>query len=452
MSTALGEGTGLVRVSVVRGARRADLAVPGGVPVADLLPELVAAVGALDPYTVHGGYRLLRTDGVTLRPDDGLLAQGVEDGHVLTVGLGADDAPPKVYDDVVEAVADAVERQTRPWDDASSRRTALAVAALVLGAGAATLAALRDGGLAVALAGLVLALLLLTAGAVLERGQRAHEPAVVACWGAVAYAAACGLALGGLLPGASTLPLAALGTSVLVVAGVAVLALARDRAVLLPAVVLGALLAVAGLLTAFTPVTLPAAAAVGAALAVVAGAVVPWAAVATTSLQVPQPRSDGDLLADPAPLDRGDVERQVRLGRTLLVSLTVTVVLVLLSSTWLLVGLGVFGFAVVVVCAAALALRTRQYRDRLEVLTGFAGATLALLAAVASALVLHPGWRTVLAAVLVAVAAVLLVVAALPRTPSVRLARLGDLVEGVALVSLLPLVVAALGFLPGTGG
>lgn len=451
MSTALGEGTGLVRVSVVRGARRADLAVPGGVPVADLLPELVAAVGALDPYTVHGGYRLVRTDGVALRADEGLLAQGVEDGHVLTVGLGAEDAPPKVYDDVVEAVADAVERQTRPWDDASSRRAALAVAALVLGAGAGALGALRDGGLPVALAGLVLAVLLLTAGAVLERGQRAHEPAVVACWGAVAYAAACGAALGSLV-GTSTVPLAALGACVLVVAGVGVLALARDRAVLLPAVVLGALLAVAGLLTAFTPVTLAAAAAVGAALAVVAGAVVPWAAVATTSLQVPQPRSDGDLLADPAPLDRGDVDRQVRLGRTLLVSLTVTVALVLLASTWQLVGLGVFGFAVVVVSAAALALRTRQYRARVEVLTGFAGATLALLAAVAAALVLHPGWRTVLAAVLVAVAAVLLVVAALPRTPSVRLARLGDLVEGVALVSLLPLVVAALGFLPGTGG
>lgn len=449
MSTALGEGTGLVRVSVVRAGRRSDLAVPGAVPVADLLPELVAAVGALDPYTVHGGYRLVRTDGVTLRPDEGLAAQGVQDGHVLTVGVGAEDLAPRVYDDVVEAVADSIERQTRPWSDASSRRTALAVASVVLLVGAASLGALRAEGLPVALAGLVLSALLLTAGAVLERGQQAHEPALVACWGATVFAGVCGLALGA--PASiPTLSLAALGTAVLVVSAVGMLALATDRAVLLPGVAVGALLAVAGVLVSFTGVTLSAAAAVAAALAVVAGAVVPWAAMGTTSLQVPQPRTDSEIVADPAPLDGEAVDRQVRMGRTVLVSLTVTVSLVLAACTYLLVGLGLFGFGVVVVSAAALALRTRQYRDSLEVLVGFGGATLALLLATVSAVALHPDWRVPLAAVLVVVAAVLLVVAALPRTPSVRVARLGDVVEGFALVSLLPLVVAALGFFPGT--
>ena len=447
--TATHEGTGLVRVSVVRGTRRSDLAVPGAVPVADLLPELVAAVGALDPYTVHGGYRLVRSDGVLLRPDQGLVAQGVEDGHVLTVDVGADDVAPKVYDDVVEAVADSIERQTRPWSDASSRRTALGVASLVLLVGAAALAALRAEGLPVALAALVLSVLLLTAGAVLERGQKAHEPAVVALWGAVVLAGVCGLALGSLAE-VATLSLAALGVMVLVVSGVGMLALAADRAVLLPGVVLGAVLAAVGALTSTTGVGLSESAAVVAAVAVVAGSVVPWAAMGTTSLQVPQPRSDAEIVADPAPLDGAAVDRQVRMGRTVLVSLTVTVALVLAACTWLLVGLGLFGFLVVVVSAVALALRTRQYRDSLEVLVGFGGATLALLVATVSAVALHPGWRVPLAAVLVVTAAVLLVVASLPRTPSVRVARLGDLVEGFALVSLLPLVVAALGFFPGT--
>ncbi len=447
--TATHEGTGLVRVSVVRGTRRSDLAVPGAVPVADLLPELVASVGALDPYTVHGGYRLVRGDGVQLRPEEGLVAQGVEDGHVLTVDVGADDVAPKVYDDVVEAVADSIERQTRPWSDASSRRTALGVASLVLLVGAAALAALRAEGLPVALAGLVLSVLLLTAGAVLERGQEAHEPAVVALWGAVVFAGVCGLALGSLAD-VPTLSLAALGVMVLVVSGVGMLALAADRAVLLPGVVLGAVLAAVGALTSTLGIGLSESAAVVAALAVVAGSVVPWAAMGATSLQVPQPRSDAEIVADPAPLDGAAVDRQVRMGRTVLVSLTVTVALVLAACTWLLVGLGLFGFLVVVVSAAALALRTRQYRDSLEVLVGFGGATLALLVATVSAVALHPGWRVPLAAVLVVTAAVLLVVASLPRTPSVRVARLGDLVEGFALVSLLPLVVAALGFFPGT--
>ncbi len=295
----------------------------------------------------------------------------------------------------------------------------------------------------------MLSVLLLTAGAVLERGQQAHEPAVVALWGAVVLAGVCGLALGSLAE-VATLSLAALGVMVLVVSGVGMLALAADRAVLLPGVVLGAVLAAVGALTSTTGVGLSESAAVVAAVAVVAGSVVPWAAMGTTSLQVPQPRSDAEIVADPAPLDGAAVDRQVRMGRTVLVSLTVTVALVLAACTWLLVGLGLFGFLVVVVSAVALALRTRQYRDSLEVLVGFGGATLALLVATVSAVALHPGWRVPLAAVLVVTAAVLLVVASLPRTPSVRVARLGDLVEGFALVSLLPLVVAALGFFPGT--
>ena len=447
--TATHEGTGLVRVSVVRGTRRSDLAVPGAVPVADLLPELVASVGALDPYTVHGGYRLVRGDGVELRPEEGLVAQGVEDGHVLTVDVGADDVAPKVYDDVVEAVADSIERQTRPWSDASSRRTALGVASLVLLVGAAALAALRAEGLPVALAGLVLSVLLLTAGAVLERGQEAHEPAVVALWGAVVFAGVCGLALGSLAD-VPTLSLAALGVMVLVVSGVGMLALAADRAVLLPGVVLGRCSRPSG--------RSPAPWGSG------CRSRPPWSPrwrwspgrssrgprwaprrcrcrsrAATPRSSPTPPRST----APPSTARCGWVapcwSRSPSRSRC-----------VLAACTWLLVGLGLFGFLVVVVSAAALALRTRQYRDSLEVLVGFGGATLALLVATVSAVALHPGWRVPLAAVLVVTAAVLLVVASLPRTPSVRVARLGDLVEGFALVSLLPLVVAALGFFPGT--
>ena len=46
---------GLVRVSVVAGERRADLALPGALPVAELLPELARAVGVLDAQTVLVG-------------------------------------------------------------------------------------------------------------------------------------------------------------------------------------------------------------------------------------------------------------------------------------------------------------------------------------------------------------------------------------------------------------
>ncbi|MGN6129279.1 MAG: EsaB/YukD family protein, partial [Nocardioidaceae bacterium] len=65
----------LVRVTVVAGERRADLALPGGVPVAELLPELARTVGVLDAENVYGGYGLRAADGRLLSGETGLVFQ-----------------------------------------------------------------------------------------------------------------------------------------------------------------------------------------------------------------------------------------------------------------------------------------------------------------------------------------------------------------------------------------
>ena len=111
-----------MRVTVASGTRRVDLVLPGAVPVAELVPELARSVGLLDPSTVYGGYRLVTADGRELATDAGLVIQGVEDGGLITVAAGVDDAPPRVYDDVVEAMTDVVEHDLKPWD--AGRRTA----------------------------------------------------------------------------------------------------------------------------------------------------------------------------------------------------------------------------------------------------------------------------------------------------------------------------------------
>ena len=120
--------SGLVRVTVASGTRRVDLVLPGAVPVAELVPELARSVGLLDPATVYGGYRLVTPEGRELAGDAGLIIQGIEDGGLLTVTAGVDDEPPRVYDDVVEAMTDVVERDLKPWEPASGRRTALSAA------------------------------------------------------------------------------------------------------------------------------------------------------------------------------------------------------------------------------------------------------------------------------------------------------------------------------------
>ena len=110
MSQAPVSASGLVRVTVSSGTRRVDLVLPGSVPVAELVPELARSVGLLDAATVYGGYRVVTAEGRELAGESGLITQGIEDGGLLTVTAGVDEAPPRVYDDVVEAMTDVVER------------------------------------------------------------------------------------------------------------------------------------------------------------------------------------------------------------------------------------------------------------------------------------------------------------------------------------------------------
>jgi hypothetical protein len=139
MSQAAAGASGLVHVTVASGSRRVDLVLPGAIPVAELVPELARSVGLLDATTVYGGYRLITQDGRELATDSGLTMQGVEDGGLITVTAGVDDEPPRVYDDVVEAMADVVEHDLTPWQPAAGRRTALWAAGLALALGAYTL-------------------------------------------------------------------------------------------------------------------------------------------------------------------------------------------------------------------------------------------------------------------------------------------------------------------------
>src|SRR5689334_17554153 len=131
--------SGLVRVTVASGTRRVDLVLPGSVPVAELVPELARSVGLLDAATVYGGYRVVTAEGRELAAETGLITQGIEDGGLLMVTAGVDETPPRIYDDIVEAMTDVVERDLRPWAPASGRRTALVAAGLLMALGAVAL-------------------------------------------------------------------------------------------------------------------------------------------------------------------------------------------------------------------------------------------------------------------------------------------------------------------------
>ncbi len=96
-------------------------------------------------------------------------------------------------------------------------------------------------------------------------------------------------------------------------------------------------------------------------------------------------------------------------------------------------------------CCLVVMLRTRQYRTGSEVLVGLVSGIVGLLSIAVAALWIHPDWRPTVAVALAATGAVLLAVTLLPTTPSVRRGRLGDVAESIALLSLLPLLVVAVG-------
>ena len=434
--------SGLVRVTVASGSRRVDLVLPGAVPVAELVPELARSVGLLDPLTVHGGYTVTGPDGRRLSGDAGLVLQGVEDGALLTVSAGVDAEPPRVYDDVVEAMTDVVERDLRPWSPASGRRTALGAAGLLLVLGAGSLLLQTDSTLAGTAAALVAAALL-AGSVVLSRVQGEPEAAVAVSWTASLYAVVAGLLLaadGGFGPSA-----VGAGLGAVLVGALSLLAVGEGRALTLPPAAVGAVFLVTGLVLADTDLD-PAVVLVALlVLLVLLGSVFPWWALSLTGRGVEQAYSLDDLTADPDEIDPVAVGADARLAHEALLAIGATVGLLLVTVSPLAVGRGLSGTLLALVCAVVLMLRTRQYRTGTEVLVGLLSGVLGLVSTAAAVLVLHPDWRPTTAVVLAATGGVLLALTLVPAPPSVRRGRLGDVAETVALLALLPLAVVACG-------
>ena len=449
--------SGLVRVTVASGTRRVDLVLPGAVPVAELVPELARSVGLLDATTVYGGYRLVTVDGRELAPDSGLTIQGVEDGGVVTVVAGVADPSPRVYDDVVEAMADVVERDLKPWSPETGRRTALCAAALLMALGALALLIQHESTVAVAAAALV-AVALVVGAIVLSRGQDEPDAAVAVAWMGTGYAAVAGLmwALPDEWPDSwqDTLfgyPVAAAGGAAMVAGLVALVGLGEGRTLVIPPIVVGAIFLVSGLATehlGWDPAVVLTSTLV---LVVLAGSVFPWLALGATGTDVDQLFTVADITADPDDIDPDRVGADARTAHEILVGVSATVGLLLVLVAPLAVSLGVSGTLIAVLSCLVVMLRTRQYRTGAEVLVGLVSGVLGLVSVGISMIWLHPDWRPVAAVALAATGAVLLAITLLPTTPSVRRGRLGDLAETVALLSLLPLLVVATGLLDAVG-
>lgn len=435
----------LIRLTVTAGDRTLDLVLPSRLPLAEIVPEVAGLIGSLDAYEAYGGYALVGSDGRALDLDASFLAQGVHDGQVLTLVTGAEAEEKKVYDDVVEAVADTVEGLGAGWTAQNSRATALGLSALLLGLGGVALFLQRQGGFVVTVVAGAASLLLLLAGAVFARVRVDVAAAVVVLVGSAVYAVVAALSA---VPGdGRELPLVVAGVALAVVGGLS-MALLRDHAwAFLPAVVVGLAAAATGavlLASTFDPNKVIAIVVV---VAVILGSLIPWFALSSSRTMVPPMQSESEILAEPAVIDPDRVQRGMDLAHDLVLGLSLSVAIVVVLGAPSVVALGWAGLGIIWAAGVVQMMRTRQFLLARDVVVGLLGGALGIVTGTVTALLQHPSWGVVIGPVVGIAAAAVLVSLALPDKATVRKGRILDLCEALALFALVPLLVIALGLI-----
>lgn len=424
----------LVRLSVMAADRRVDLGVPAHLPLAEVIPALARALGLVDTARAHGGYRLLRADGTALDPARSLRVANVADGALLALEPGLHREPGRVYDDPVEAVADAVGEQLAPWTPRDAVLAATGAAVALLLAGAALLPALDPGSALPSIAGAVTALLLLARGAVASRTGPEPSAGRLLVLAAPVLGGVAGLtATTG--PPSWGWPAALAGAGVLGTGLLGLVALVDRRELSATSLTVGSALTVTGATVALTGFEAGAVLGVLVAALGIASHAVPRVALSIARLWVVS--APGEALDDSPEVCPASIRARLAVGHRARLALRAAVGVLLLGALPAVVGTGAAGIALVGVCCTGLLLGARRTHSRSDTL-GLLGPPvlgLSMVAVLASAW--HPQWRgVVLAGVGLAVVFALAAGWVWPhRHP--RLARIGDGLE-VTLLALLP--------------
>ncbi|WP_033259314.1 EsaB/YukD family protein, partial [Kitasatospora setae] len=134
--------TGLVRLRFRAPEAAFELALPGDVVLADLLPAVLgwAGPGVQEDGGDHSGWVLQRIGGAPLDEERTLDALGLRDGEELHLRPGQAPLPEVHFDDLVDGVRTGTLARGDSWRPAATRRLALALALTALGCGLLLLA------------------------------------------------------------------------------------------------------------------------------------------------------------------------------------------------------------------------------------------------------------------------------------------------------------------------
>lgn len=434
----------LMRISVQWESQRIDVSVPGGVPVAELLPSLTRRLRVLDSVSASSGFRLVRADGTALDGDRALSAQSVHDGDFLVLEQGATAASPKRYDDLVEAVADVVEESAPAWSAQNSVATATVMASvlLLLGLAAAVWSWVGSGTVVASAGAGAAAVVLLICALVMDRTGAPQQAAMSLALVSSAYAGAAGYTAVA-AEGGWGLPLAAGSAAMLVFGVIAMLGLTRLREYgLIPVAVGGVLLAI-GLVIFGLGARPPAILAATMAVAGIAGLGAPWVALASVPLRVVSARDDSEVYDAPTRISPEEVARLYLRAHRYQVSLRIAVSLIVLVATVPVVASGFWGLLLCTVAYAGMLLGTRQVFSRFDIIAVVSGALSGIALAVVTVVLAHPAWIGGLVVSLAAAAVCVIVVVLLGSRARLGLTRLADVAEWAMIALLLPLAVVA---------
>jgi hypothetical protein len=412
-----------VRISIVADAGRVDLTVPGDLPVAELLPDVAHRLGVLD--AAAGGLRLCTATGRRLTDHLGLAAQGVPDGAVLALAPRPITGRSRVHDDPAWVVAEAVTTNVASVSDGVRLAVRLASAATLLTVGGVGLALAPRSVATLVVAGSAVVGLLSVAGWVSgERGS--GVVALLLAHGAAGYAGVLGYGVAVRVDSGASLAWCGAAVAATTAIGFAALRVGwSERAGLMPAAGVGVAVLGAGLADA----------AAGVAPAVTLSGI---AAVAVLT-------GGGLASASAAWLGEDPVQVGARACVAqggLLWATAATGALVVVGAP-AAAGLGHAGAGLALaMCVAFASSSRREHSGRaalVRVGCGVAGVALAA----PTYLIAHPGSAPALAAALAASGVVGL--AAPAGATSLRSQQWADGLEAFAVLSLLPLLVAASG-------
>jgi type VII secretion integral membrane protein EccD len=444
------------RVTVVAPRTRIDVALPADVSVADLLPMLLemAKEATPDGGARHGGWCLAKLGEATLDPSRTLASLSVVDGEMLQLRRRSETPPPPLFDDVVDAIAEASPDSYRPWTKQTANRIGYlgGALALILASVAVLLAGPLGGGARIgaavaAGAGAVVAVAL---GTVIARAYQAGTAGVlIAAAGALPMAFVSGLYI---VPGptgrASLLLACAL---VLIIAAVSIMLIGAGITTFVAAGSAAALGLVAFTMATVIAHPAPGIAAGTVAVALAALSVLPRLTIQLARLPLPNvPGSAEDLKEDSGFPDYRSIEKRAGLAHEYLTGMiigcgVVTAVGAIITAS----ANNVWGVSLAIVATIVLLMRGRTYANGSQAIALLATGMLATAGIVIGWLVgAAPNDRLLWvfsSLVLISAAALVLGVIFPEQRFSPPLRRTVEIVEAICIAVVLPLALAVMG-------